>query len=53
MCEESIPGNLDVEKLKKLGVPPGPMYASIKNGQTITLDKGITVLFYILYFNLI
>ncbi|KAK7092422.1 zinc phosphodiesterase ELAC protein 1-like [Littorina saxatilis] len=38
--ERDRPGRLEVEKLKSLGVPPGPMYGRIKAGETVTLPCG-------------
>ena len=34
---------LDVQKLKSLGVPPGPLYGRIKAGETVTLPSGVQV----------
>ncbi|MFM9073510.1 MAG: ribonuclease Z [Cyanobium sp.] len=34
------PGRFDVEKAKALGIPPGPLYASLKAGRAITLEDG-------------
>jgi len=36
-------GALNVEKLKSLGVQPGPIYQELKNGDSITLDNGKVV----------
>ncbi|MGB3161198.1 MAG: ribonuclease Z [Carnobacterium sp.] len=36
-------GSLQVEKLKKLGVPFGPLYGKLKNGEIISLADGRTV----------
>ncbi|CAH1241716.1 ELAC1 [Branchiostoma lanceolatum] len=38
--EKTLPGKLDAAKLKELGVPPGPLYSRIKQGETVTLDNG-------------
>jgi len=43
ICEDELPGKLDVSILKEKGVPPGPCYGKIKNGETIILDNGVTV----------
>ena len=37
------PGKLDVQKMKELGVPPGPLYGQIKAGNTVQLDDGTKV----------
>ena len=34
---------LDVDALKKLGIPPGPLYAKIKAGQIVQLPNGLQV----------
>jgi ribonuclease Z len=41
--EPDKPGKLDVEKLQKLGIEPGPLYAKIKQGEKIVLDDGRTL----------
>jgi ribonuclease Z len=33
-------GRFDVEKARRLGIPPGPIYAELKAGRTVTLDDG-------------
>ncbi|XP_078662140.1 zinc phosphodiesterase ELAC protein 1-like isoform X1 [Branchiostoma floridae x Branchiostoma belcheri] len=38
--EKTLPGKLDAGKLKELGVPPGPLYSRIKQGETVTLENG-------------
>lgn len=38
------PGKFDVAKAKQLGVPPGPLYGRLKDGHTVTLESGRTVL---------
>ncbi|RSK27749.1 ribonuclease Z [Bacillus sp. HMF5848] len=35
VIEKDLPGELLVDKLKELGIPPGPMYQKIKNGSTV------------------
>lgn len=40
MIEKDKPGRFDVEKAQKLGIPPGPIYAQLKQGQTVTLADG-------------
>jgi ribonuclease Z len=34
------PGRFDVERARSLGIPPGPIYAQLKAGRTVTLDDG-------------
>lgn len=40
IIEKDLSGTLLVGKLKELGVKPGPIYAKLKDGETITLDDG-------------
>jgi ribonuclease Z len=48
VTERNEPGKLDAERLKVLGLPPGPLYARIKKGEAITLPSGETVSFVVL-----
>jgi ribonuclease Z len=34
------PGRFDVERARALGIPPGPIYAQLKQGHSVTLDDG-------------
>ena len=43
ICEDNLPGKLDVGILKSKGVPPGPLYGKIKNGEAVTLENGTIV----------
>lgn len=40
IVEHDHPGELQVEKLRKLGIPSGPVYGQLKQGKTVTLDDG-------------
>lgn len=40
IVEKDKPGMLLVDKLKDIGVPPGPQYQLLKNGETIELEDG-------------
>ncbi len=33
-------GRFDIEQARNLGIPPGPIYAELKAGRTVTLDDG-------------
>ncbi|NXP68029.1 RNZ1 protein, partial [Chloropsis cyanopogon] len=41
--EKPRPGKLNVQKLKDLGVPPGPLYGQLKGGAAVLLENGATV----------
>lgn len=41
--QKDIPGSLQTEKLKEIGVKPGPLYKRLKAGETITLEDGTEV----------
>lgn len=38
--ERDRPGRFDVEKARSLGIPPGPIYKQLKDGETVTLEDG-------------
>lgn len=40
LTESDQPGRLHAESLKEIGVPPGPLYAELKQGKSITLENG-------------
>jgi len=37
---DDTPGHLDVERLKAAGIPEGPLYGKLKNGEKVTLPDG-------------
>jgi ribonuclease Z len=40
VSEKDRPGKFNVAKAKALGIPPGPVYGRLKQGETITLADG-------------
>lgn len=40
VIEKDKAGQFDVEKAQALGIPAGPLYGKLKNGETITLEDG-------------
>ena len=40
VIEKDRPGTLNVEKLKEMNIPMGPVYSQIKNGESVHLDDG-------------
>ncbi|GBD68258.1 ribonuclease Z [Tetragenococcus halophilus] len=43
VTEKDHKGELQVEKLKALGVKPGPIYGKLKQGENVTLTDGQTI----------
>uniref|UniRef100_A0A8C3X3I7 Zinc phosphodiesterase ELAC protein 1 n=1 Tax=Catagonus wagneri TaxID=51154 RepID=A0A8C3X3I7_9CETA len=43
VVEKKRPGKLNAQKLKDLGVPPGPAYGKLKNGISVVLENGVTI----------
>jgi ribonuclease Z len=43
IVEKDLPGTLLVDKLKALGVRPGPIYQEIKLGKTVQLENGMVI----------
>lgn len=41
--EKDYPGELQVERLRELGITPGPIFGRIKNGETVVLETGETL----------
>ena len=41
--EKDKPGTLDVQKLKDMGIKPGPIYSQIKAGKSIKLEDGAVI----------
>lgn len=41
--EKDQAGRFDVERAQALGIPPGPLYGKLKNGETVTLPDGRTI----------
>jgi ribonuclease Z len=40
VSEKDRPGAFDVDGARALGIPSGPLYGKLKNGETITLENG-------------
>jgi ribonuclease Z len=40
ICEKDRPGAFDMDKAKADGIPPGPVYGQLKNGELVTLEDG-------------
>ncbi|XP_073475852.1 zinc phosphodiesterase ELAC protein 1 [Aquarana catesbeiana] len=40
IAEKDRPGKLNVNKLKELGIQPGPIYGKLKLGSSVTLENG-------------
>lgn len=40
LAEKDRPGRFNLEKAKELGIPPGPIYGQLKQGETVTLEDG-------------
>ena len=41
--EDERPGKFNIEKVRALGVPPGPLYGQLQRGEPVTLGDGTTV----------
>ena len=39
IAQKPRPGRFDVKKAKALGIPPGPLYGRLKNGETIAVGR--------------
>ena len=40
VSEKDRPGRFDVKRAQGLGIPPGPIYGKLKNGEVVTLTDG-------------
>ena len=40
ITEKDRPGMFNINKARALGIPPGPIYGKLKQGQVVTLDDG-------------
>jgi ribonuclease Z len=43
VTERDLPGRLDSERLRTLGIAPGPLYGQLKNGRDVTLPDGTVI----------
>lgn len=43
IVEKNRPGRFQIERVKAMGIPPGPVYGQLKQGKTVTLDDGRTI----------
>ena len=44
IMQKDLEGTLDAEKLKAAGVPFGPLFGQVKNGQDVTLEDGTKII---------
>lgn len=44
VIQKDLEGTLDAEALKKAGVPFGPLFGRIKNGENVTLEDGTEII---------
>lgn len=40
VTEKDRPGRFDVKRAQAMGIPPGPIYGKLKNGEVVTLPDG-------------
>ncbi len=40
VSERDRPGHFDVKRARAMGIPPGPIYGKLKNGEVVTLSDG-------------
>jgi len=43
VVEKDRPGRIDVEALTKAGIPPGPIYGKLKQGEDVVLEDGAVI----------
>ena len=41
--QKPLAGRFDIEKARELNIPPGPVYARLKQGETVTLEDGRSI----------
>jgi len=41
--QKPLAGRFDIAKAQELGIPPGPIYAQLKRGETVELDDGRSI----------
>ena len=41
--EKPKPGRFDINKAREMEIPPGPVYAALKRGETVTLEDGRSI----------
>ena len=41
--QKPLAGRFDIEKARELNIPPGPVYAQLKRGETVTLEDGRSI----------
>ena len=44
IMQKDLEGTLDADKLKAAGVPFGPLFGQVKNGQDVTLEDGTKII---------